>query len=124
MGHADGMYVALLLGAVAASLAWRWPSVKDWARRCSWRPYREAGLLVGLLLLAFCVVLLLTNNSPWPATVVVPATVWLIYCAPPPARKFAPVAMVVAGFVGVALTVSRVSSPAAYSGPGQGEWAS
>jgi signal transduction histidine kinase len=121
MGHADGMYVALLLGAVAASLAWRWPSVKNWARRGSWRPYREAGLLVGLLLLAFCVVLLLTNNSPWPATVVVPATVWLIYCAPPPIRKYAPVAMVVIGIVGAALTVSRVASPALDGGPGQ--WA-
>jgi signal transduction histidine kinase len=121
MGHADGMYVALLLGAVVASLAWRWPSVKNWASRASWRPYREAGLLVGLLLLAFCVVSLLTNNSPWPATVVVPATIWLIYCAPSPIRKYAPVAMVVIGIVGAALTVSRVASPALDGGPGQ--WA-
>ena len=121
MGHADGMYVALLVGAVVASLAWRWPAVKDWAERVAWRPYREAGLLVGLLLLAFCVVSLLTNNSPWPATVVVPVTVWLIFCAPPPVRKFAPVAMVVAGIVGVALTVSRAGSPALDGGPGQ--WA-
>src|SRR3984885_6029079 len=124
MGHPEGMYIGLLVVAGVALLAWRWQAVKDWAQRVAWRPYREAGLLVGLLALAFCVVSLLTNNSPWPATVVVPATVWLIFCAPPPARKFAPVAMVVAGVVGVALTVSRVSSPAAYSGPGQGQWAS
>jgi len=124
MGHPDGMYIGLLVVAGVALLAWRWQAVRNWAERVAWRPYREAGLLVGLLALAFCVVSLLTNNSPWPATVVVPATVWLIFCAPPPARKFAPVAMVVAGVVGVALTVSRVSSPAAYWGPGQGEWAS
>jgi signal transduction histidine kinase len=62
---------------------------------------------------------LLTNNSPWPATVVVPATVWLIFCAPPPARKFAPVAMVVAGIVGITLTVSRAASPALDGGPEQ-----
>jgi signal transduction histidine kinase len=110
--------------AGVALLAWRWQAVKDWAQRVAWRPYREAGLLVGLLALAFCVVSLLTNNSPWPATVVVPATVWLIFCAPPSARKFAPVAMVVGGILGVALTASGVSSPAVYWGPGQGEWAS
>jgi signal transduction histidine kinase len=119
MGHADGMYIGLLVVAGAALLALRWRAVKDWAERVAWRPYREAGLLVGLLLLAFCVVSLLTNNSPWPATVVVPATVWLIFCAPPPARKFAPVAMVVAGTAGIALTVSRVASPALDGGPGQ-----
>jgi len=87
MGHAEGMYIGLLVVAGVALLAWRWRAVKSWAERVAWRPYREAGLLVGLLLLAFCVVSLLTNNSPWPATVVVPATVWLIFCAPPPARK-------------------------------------
>ena len=112
------MYIGLLVVAGVALLAWRWQAVKDWAERVAWRPYREAGLLVGLLILAFCVVSLLTNNSPWPATVVVPVTVWLIFCAPPPARKLAPVAMVVAGIVGVALTVSRASSPALDGGPG------
>jgi len=118
MGHADGMYIALLVVAVVALLVWRWQAVKDWAERVAWRPYREAGLLVGLLLLAFCVVSLLTSNSPWPATVVVPAVVWLIYCAPPSARRLAPVAMVVVGIVGVALTVSNASSPALDGGPG------
>ena len=112
------MYIGLLVVAVVALLAWRWQEVKGWAERVSWKPYREAGLLIGLLLLAFCVVSLLTNNSPWPATVVVPVTVWLIFCAPPPARNLAPVAMVVAGIVGVALTVSRASSPALGGGPG------
>jgi signal transduction histidine kinase len=115
------MYIALLVIAVVALLIWRWQAVKDWAERVSWRPYREAGLLVGLLLLAFCVVSLLTNNSPWPATVLVPVTVWLIFCAPLPTRKLAPVGMVVAGVVGVALTVSRASAPALDGGPGQ--WA-
>ena len=118
MGHADGMYIGLLVVAGVALLAWRWQAVKDWAQRVSWRPYREVGLLIGLLLLAFCVVSLLTNNSPWPGTVVVPATVWLIFCAPPPARKFAPVAMVVGGVAGIALTVSRAAAPALDGGPG------
>ena len=31
MGHAEGMYIGLLVVAVAASLAWRWPAVKGWA---------------------------------------------------------------------------------------------
>jgi signal transduction histidine kinase len=118
MGHAEGMYIGLLVVAGVALLAWRWQAVKDWAERVAWRPYREAGLLVGLLLLAFCAVSLLTSNSPWPAAVVVPATVWLIFCAPPPARKFAPVAMVVAGVAGIALTVSRAAAPALDGGPG------
>ena len=87
MGHAEGMYIGLLVVAGVALLAWRWQAVKDWAERVAWRPYREAGLLVGLLLLAFCVVSLLTNNSPWPATVVVPLTAWLIFCAPSPAAS-------------------------------------
>jgi signal transduction histidine kinase len=121
MGHADGMYIGLLVIAGAALLAWRWQAVRAWAERAAWRPYREAGLLVGLLILAFCVVSLLTSNSPWPATVVVPVTVWLIFCAPAPIRKYAPVAMVMAGIVGVALTLSRASSPALYGG--QGQWA-
>jgi signal transduction histidine kinase len=120
MGHAVGMYIGLLVIAGVALLAWRWQAVRDWAERASWRPYREAGLLVGLLLLAFCVVSLLTSNSPWPATVVVPVTVWLVFCAPPPARRLAPVAMVVAGVVGAALTVSRLSLPVPAGGPG--EW--
>jgi signal transduction histidine kinase len=64
------------------------------------------------------VVSLLTNNSPWPATVVVPATVWLIFCAPQQARKYAPVAMVVAGIAGIALTVSWAAAPALDGGPG------
>ena len=115
------MYIGLFVIAVVASLAWRWPTVKNWAERVSWRSYREAGLLVGLLLLAFCLVSLLTNNSPWPATVIVPVTVWLIFCAPVPIRKYAPVAMAVAGIVGIGLTVSRVASPALDGGPGQ--WA-
>jgi signal transduction histidine kinase len=121
MGHADGMYIGLLVIAGAALLAWRWQAVRAWAERAAWRPYREAGLLVGLLILAFCVVSLLTNNSPWAATVVVPVTVWLIFCAPAPARKLAPVAMVVTGIVGIALTVSQASTPALYGG--QGQWA-
>jgi signal transduction histidine kinase len=120
MGHADGMYIGLLVIAGVALLAWRWQAVRDWAERVSWRPYREAGLLVGLLILAFCVVSLLTNNSPWPATVVVPVTVWLIFCAPP-ARRLAPVAMVVAGVVGATLTVSHLSLPTPAGG--SGEWA-
>jgi len=118
MGHPDDMYIGLLVVAVAASLAWRWPAVKGWAQRVSWRPYREVGLLIGLLLLAFCVVSLLTNNSPWPGTVVVPATVWLIFCAPQQARKYAPVAMIVGGVAGIALTVSRAAAPALDGGPG------
>jgi signal transduction histidine kinase len=124
MGHAEGMYIGLLVVAGVALLAWRWRAVKSWAERVAWRPYREAGLLVGLLILAFCVVSLLTSNSPWAATVVVPVTVWLIFCTPQTVRRLAPVAMVVGGVVGVALTASRVSAPATYAGPGQGEWAS
>jgi signal transduction histidine kinase len=121
MGHADGMYIGLLVIAGVALLAWRWQAVRDWAERVSWRPYREVGLLIGLLILAFCLVSLLTNNSSWPATVIVPVTVWLVFCAPPPARKLAPVAMVVSGLVGIALTVSRVSSPSVPAGSQQ--WA-
>jgi signal transduction histidine kinase len=118
MGHAEGMYIGLLVVAGVALLAWRWQAVRSWAERTAWRPYHEAGLLVGLLLLAFCVVSLLTSNSPWPATVVVPVTVWLIFCAPPAARKLAPVAMAVAGVAGIALTVSRTGSPALDEGGG------
>jgi len=126
MGHADGMYRVLVLAGAAICcclmLAWREPGYPGWVPRIKQRlPGREAGLLVGALILAFCVVSLLTSNSPWPATVVVPATVWLIFCAPPPARKYAPVAMVVGGLAGVALTVSRASSSALGGGPGQ--WA-
>ena len=124
MGHPDGMYIGLLVVAGVALLAWRWQAVKSWAERVAWRPYREAGLLVGLLILAFCVVSLLTSNSPWAATVVVPVTVWLIFCAPQTVRRLAPVALVVGGVVGVALTASRVSAPATNAGPGQGGWAS
>src|ERR1700685_348226 len=124
MGHAESMYIGVLVVAGVASLGWRGRAVKIWAERVAWRPYREAGLLVGLLILAFCVVSLLTSNSPWAATVVVPVTVWLIFCAPQTVRRLAPVAMVVGGVVGVALTASRVSAPATYAGPGQGEWAS
>jgi signal transduction histidine kinase len=129
MGHAEDMYKVLVLAGAAACcclmMAWRGPKSAGWVPRIQQRlPYREAGLFVGLLLLAFCVVSLLTSNSPWPATVVVPTTVWLIFCAPPPARKFAPVAMVVGGIAGVALTASGASSPAVYGGSGQGEWAS
>ncbi len=115
------MYIGLLVIAGAALLAWRWQSVRDWAERVSWRPYREVGLLVGLLILAFCVVSLLTSNSPRPATVVAPVTVWLVFCAPPPARRLAPAAMVVAGIAGIALTVSQVSSP--YLPGGSRQWA-
>src|SRR5580704_4015802 len=70
MGHPDGMYIGLVVVAGVALLAWRWQAVRSWAERVAWRPYREAGLLVGLLALAFCVVSLLTNNSPWPASAV------------------------------------------------------
>ena len=98
-------------------LAWRWPAVKGWAQTgLLGRP--EAGLLVGLLLLAFCVVSLLTDNSPGRPSVVVPATVLLIACAPPPARKLAPVAMVVARAAGIVLTVSRAGRAGVGRGPG------
>jgi signal transduction histidine kinase len=123
MGHADGMYRALLLAGVAVfcclGLAWREPVSEGWVPRIQRRlPGREAGLLIGLLILALCVVSLLTNRNPWPATVVVPVTVWLIFCTPPSVRKLAPVAMAVVGIVGVALTTSGTGSPALDAGGG------
>jgi signal transduction histidine kinase len=76
---------------------------------------RRAGLLIALLVLAFSVVLLATGNSPWPATLVVPAVLLLIVCAPPQARRLVPVALVGVGALGVVLTVLARSS-----GPGYG----
>ena len=75
MGHAEGMYIrrcCVVAGAASAGLAL--------ARRSRTGPRGfpggrtvRPGCSSACCSLAFCVVSLLTNNSPWPATVVVPA---------------------------------------------------
>jgi signal transduction histidine kinase len=114
----DVMYILLL---VVAGAAVYYCLVPTWRRPLnSWRPgisrewLRKTGLLLALLILAACAVALLTNSNPWPAMVVVPATVWLIVCAPPSVRRLAPTAMAGLGALGVLITLvteGRDSSP-------------
>ncbi len=103
------MYIVLAAGAViycCLMLAWRRPPGRSWIPRVSRPRLREAGLVTALLALALCAVELATHASTWPAIVAVPATGLLIVCAPPPARKLAPVALVVLGLLGLVLAHS------------------
>jgi signal transduction histidine kinase len=120
------MYIVLLVVAGAAVYyclvpSWRRP-LNSWLPRISRELLRKIGLLLALLVLAACAVALLTNSNPWPALVVVPATVWFIVCAPPSVRRVAPIAMAGVGAIGVILAVlaGRNGSPAASSLNGAG----
>jgi signal transduction histidine kinase len=102
------MYIVLAAGAViygCLMLAWREPPRRSWIPRVSPIRLREAGLIIALITLALCVVEA-AHASPWPGVVAVPATGLLIVCAPRPARKLAPVALVVLGVVGLLLARS------------------
>jgi signal transduction histidine kinase len=106
----DVMYIVLLLVVAGTAVycclmpAWRRP-LNSWLPGISREWLRKTGLLLALLVLAACAVALLTNSNPWPATVVVPATVWLIVCAPPSVRRLAPIAIAGLGALGVLITL-------------------
>jgi signal transduction histidine kinase len=102
------MYIVLAAGAViygCLMLAWRRPPWRSWIPSVSQTRLREAGLVIALVTLALCVVEA-AHASPWPGIVAVPAIGLLIVCAPPPARKLAPVALVVLGVLGLLLARS------------------
>jgi signal transduction histidine kinase len=114
------MYIVLATGAAiycCLMLAWRRPPLRSWIPRASRPRLREAGLVIALVALALCVVQLATHANPWPAIVAVPAVGLLIVCAPPQARKLAPVAMVVLGLLGLVLARSF---SVWWTGPGTG----
>ena len=103
------MYIVLLVVAGAVVYCclvptWRRP-LNSWLPGISREWLRKTGLLLALLVLAACAVALLTNSKPWPAMVAVPATAWLIVCAPPSVRRLAPIAMAGLGALGVLITL-------------------
>jgi signal transduction histidine kinase len=108
------MYIVLLVVACAAVYCYLTPgwrrSLGSLLSAISRERLRKAGLLLALLVLAACAVALLTNSNPWAAMVVVPATMWLIICAPPSVRRLAPVAMALLGALGVLITVATSES--------------
>jgi signal transduction histidine kinase len=129
MGHADDMYKVLVVAGAAVyccfMMVWRRPTPDDFLPRISRERLRHAGLVLALLVLAFCAVALVTNSNPWSAIPAVPAVLLLIVCAPPQARRLIPVDLAGVGLLGVVLTMlARSSGPRYGGGPLAGSVAS
>ncbi len=122
MGHADGMYrVLVVVGAAACCclmLAWRRPAGRDRFPWPSREQLREIGWMVGLIVLALCAAgAASAGDFRWPALAAVPATALLILCAPPLARRLAPLALAGAGLAGIVLALAAWSYPGMPVGP-------
>jgi len=99
------MLLLLLVGGCIV-LCWRWPAVRDWIRAFPRARLREIGWGVGLLVLLLCAVAIARGAWGWPVAAAGPAVALLILCAPPTARRLAPVALACLGAAGVVLVLS------------------
>jgi len=112
--------VLVVLGAAACcclGLAWRRPAFSDWSPRLSRDQLRRAGWVAGLLAMAVSVILIASGgNQDLPAYLAAAATALIILCAPPQARRFAPLAAVAIGLAGLVLALSSTLPPYASLG--------
>jgi signal transduction histidine kinase len=120
MSHADAMYKVLVVAGAAIycciMLAWRRPGPDGPWSGISRERLRQAGLVLALFVLACSAVLLAAGSIAWPATLIVPAVLVLIACAPPQAVRLMPLALIGVGALGVVLTLLARAGMNAYGG--------
>jgi signal transduction histidine kinase len=107
--------VLVVVGAAVCcclGLAWCRPAFIDWSPRLSGDQLRRAGWVAGLLAMALGVILIASGgNGDLPAYLATGASALIILCAPPQARRFAPLAAVAIGLAGLALALSSTLAP-------------
>ncbi len=96
--------VILVVGC--AVLCWRQAAIRDWSLRMSRQRLLLAGWLAAMFVLVLAVVAAEHGGRGYPAVLIVLAVALLVLCAPPPARRAAPVAMALAGLAGTGLALS------------------
>jgi signal transduction histidine kinase len=116
------MYVLLVVvAAVCCCVLCTRPGGRNWARLLTPQRWRDVGWIAGLLMLALVAIAMAIGSNAWPAMFAAPATVLIILCAPPPARRLAAPLLVLVGVLGLVLALRM--QPYGLDGPTRnGAW--
>ena len=97
--------VALAIGC-GVVLWWRWPAASVWLRRVRPGRLRTAGWVFSVFAVLVCAVTMRRGNWGWPVVLIALAVFALAYCAPPAARRMAPVALTCLGAAGTLIALA------------------